>query len=165
MKVAVLGAGFQGVCVALELAKQGIACDLYDQGGVPVTQAGLINEGKIHLGYVYGKDPTLNTARKLMKGALTFHAYLNRWMKCNPGTVKISEQFQYLVHANSILQPQQIEAYFKDLEELYKEVSQETGLSYLGLNNDTFYERQTDLDGYSDKTCFLSDHRAVCRSS
>ncbi len=162
MKVAVLGAGFQGVCVALELAKQGIACDLYDQGGVPITQAGLINEGKIHLGYVYGKDPTLKTARKMLKGALTFHEYLNRWMDFDSATVKFSRPFKYLVHKDSILELEQSDSYFANLEMLYEEMMGNSGLTYLGLNDHFFFEKVTDLDGYSDE--IVASYQTIERS-
>ena len=62
MHVAVLGAGFQGTCVALELAQRGVTVDLYDQNDTCITQAGYRNEGKIHLGFVYTKDSTFATA-------------------------------------------------------------------------------------------------------
>ena len=56
MRVAVLGAGFLGTGVALELARRGVAVHLYDRNDVCITQAGLRNEGKVHLGFTYAKD-------------------------------------------------------------------------------------------------------------
>jgi 2-polyprenyl-6-methoxyphenol hydroxylase-like FAD-dependent oxidoreductase len=61
--IAVLGAGLQGTCIALELARRGFDVDLLDQDLEPLNRASLRNEGKIHLGFVYAKDATLRTAR------------------------------------------------------------------------------------------------------
>ena len=79
MRVAVLGAGLQGACVALELAAAGINVDLYDKNERCVTQASAQNEGKIHLGYVYAYDRTLNTARTMIQGTLVFATLLRRY--------------------------------------------------------------------------------------
>ncbi|PYR72438.1 MAG: FAD-binding oxidoreductase, partial [Acidobacteria bacterium] len=53
MQVAVLGAGLQGSCVAMELASAGISVDLFDKNDRCMSQASAQNEGKIHLGYLY----------------------------------------------------------------------------------------------------------------
>jgi glycine/D-amino acid oxidase-like deaminating enzyme len=60
--VAILGGGFMGVCAALECAHRGISVDLYDRRSELLTEAGRVNEGKIHVGYVYANDPTEKTA-------------------------------------------------------------------------------------------------------
>ena len=72
MRVAVLGAGLQGACTALELARAGVKVDLYERESACLTRASAQNEGKVHLGYVFAKDPTLATARAMARGALTF---------------------------------------------------------------------------------------------
>lgn len=72
MRVAVLGAGLQGACGAMELASRGIEVHLYDKNERCVTQASAQNKGKIHLGYVYANDRSLRTARKMIEGALSF---------------------------------------------------------------------------------------------
>ena len=61
MRVAVLGAGFQGTCIALELDSRGVEVDLYDQDEQPITRSGFVNEGRIHLGFNYSNDPSLRT--------------------------------------------------------------------------------------------------------
>lgn len=47
MGVAVLGACLRGACVAMELARSGIAVDLFDKNERCVSQASAQNEGKI----------------------------------------------------------------------------------------------------------------------
>lgn len=103
MRVAVLGGGLQGACVAMELASAGIAVDIYDKNDQCLTQASAQNEGKIHLGYVYGNDRTLKTARTLIRGALAFTGLLRRWLGSAVDTIPVSAPFYYLVHDASLL--------------------------------------------------------------
>lgn len=103
MRVAVLGAGLQGACVALELAEAGIAVDLYDREDACLTQASAQNEGKVHLGYVFGNDRTLSTARLMIRGAAVFEPTLRRWLGTDLDRVPVSEPFHYAAHRDSLL--------------------------------------------------------------
>ncbi len=78
MRIAILGAGGAGACAALELANRGYAVDLYDENPEPLTRASRNNEGKVHLGLVYAKDPSLATARAMIHGAIHFFDCLGR---------------------------------------------------------------------------------------
>ena len=71
-RVAVLGAGIMGSAVAIELARRGYDATLIDQEPAPMAATSRWNEGKIHLGYLYGGDPTLATARHILPGSLRF---------------------------------------------------------------------------------------------
>src|SRR5207253_2589568 len=62
MHVAVLGGGLQGCSTALALAERGVRVTLFDRNSQLLHGAALANEGKIHLGYMYAGDPSLNTA-------------------------------------------------------------------------------------------------------
>lgn len=108
MRVAVLGGGLQGACVALELASAGISVDIYDKSDRCLTQASAQNEGKIHLGYVYANDRTLATARTMIKGSVAFAALLRRWLGSAVDTLPVSEPFYYLVHDASLLSVAQV---------------------------------------------------------
>ena len=110
MRVAVLGAGFQGTCVALELATRGVAVDLYDRNDACITQAGRWNEGKIHLGFVYANDGSLNTARLMAHGALAFDRAAARWLETSIGSIGVSPPFDYVVHRDSLLDLEQLVA-------------------------------------------------------
>ena len=70
MRVAVLGGGLQGACVALELSRHGVKVDLYEKSDQCLSQASAHNEGKMHLGYVYANDRSLRTARTAPDEAL-----------------------------------------------------------------------------------------------
>src|SRR5690349_3952222 len=103
MRVAVLGAGFQGTCLALELALRGVDVDLYDRNDRCITQAGYINEGKIHLGFVYANDSTFETANLMLRGALAFAPAVYRWTACDIATIGVSTSFDYVVHRTSMI--------------------------------------------------------------
>lgn len=118
MRVAVLGAGLQGACVALELAAAGIKVDLYDKQERCVTQASAQNEGKIHLGYVYANDRTLNTARTMIQGTLVFATLLRRWLGSEIEKIPVSAPFHYVVHAASLLSVAEVEHHFRHAHRL-----------------------------------------------
>jgi hypothetical protein len=71
-RIAVLGAGIMGTSLALFLARRGFPIDLFDSAPTPLAGASRWNEGKIHLGYLYGADPSLATARRVIPGGLRF---------------------------------------------------------------------------------------------
>ena len=105
MRVAVLGAGLQGACIALELARRGARVDLIEQDALAVNRASARNEGKIHLGFVYAKDETLRTARLMVRGALAFRPLLSRWTGGAFDRLVPSAPFSYLVPYDSAWSP------------------------------------------------------------
>lgn len=130
--VAVLGAGFQGVCIALELARRGIDVDLFDRHDACITQAGLRNEGKIHLGFVYSNDPSFATTRLLAAGALAFDRALRRWLECDLETLWLSTPHYYAVHRDSLLTPERVLAHFARVQAHLRDVARGERLTYLG---------------------------------
>lgn len=76
-RVAVLGAGVLGSCVALLQARKGHQVTVFDKEDAAVACASRWHEGRIHLGYVYGGDPTLQTARLMLNGAMRFGPVLS----------------------------------------------------------------------------------------
>ena len=109
-RVAVLGAGIQGCCLALELAARGAVVDLVEAGPVPMDGASRHTEGKIHLGFVYANDPSLRTAELMARGALAFLPLLRRWVGAAVATVPVSRPFTYAVHRRSLRTPDELEA-------------------------------------------------------
>src|SRR5262245_6184379 len=108
MRVAVLGGGLQGACVALELASAGVAVDLYDKNDHCLTRASAQNEGKIHLGYVYANDRTLNAAGTLILGGLSFARLLRRWLGGDVDKIPVSAPFYYVAHDASLLDAEEV---------------------------------------------------------
>src|SRR5438876_6379670 len=95
--VAVLGAGLQGACVALELASRQIKVDLYEKGPTCVTGASANNEGKIHLGFLFARDSSLRSSEAMIRGALSFSPLLRRWLGKTLDGVPVSSPFHYAI--------------------------------------------------------------------
>lgn len=115
-RIAVLGAGLQGTTVALELARRGCRVDLFDRAQQPITCAGLQNEGKLHLGFVYGKDLSLQTTQRLAAGSLRFLPLLRRWIGSDSERVRFSSPFLYAVPQDSQLSPEAVSTHFTHVE-------------------------------------------------
>jgi glycine/D-amino acid oxidase-like deaminating enzyme len=132
MRVAVLGGGLQGACVALELAVHGIQVDLFERDDRCFGRASAHNEGKIHLGYVYAKDPTRQTARLMARGAVCFQTLMRRWIGDAIDRVPVSDPFFYAVHRESLLTIEQVEEHFGDTQRILLEESNGHGIEYFG---------------------------------
>jgi hypothetical protein len=113
MRVAVLGAGLQGACVALELALHGIRVDLFDREPDALLGASGHNEGKLHLGFVYAADNSLRTARLMMRAAACFSSNIRRWVGSSLDSVPVSSPFYYIVHRDSLVSADQIRAHLE----------------------------------------------------
>ena len=100
MSVAILGGGLQGCCAALALAMRGIRVTLYERNSTLLAGAATANEGKIHLGYTYASDRSLNTSRTLLRGALSFAPLIQRYLDVEV-PLAASEPFVYAVHRDS----------------------------------------------------------------
>jgi len=129
-RVAVLGGGLQGCCVALALAADGAEVVLFDRNTALMSRAFVAAEGKIHLGHVYAGDASLATARMMKQGALTFAPLIERW--CG-GQVPyaLSSPFDYLVHEDSQLTLGQFGDYLNAVHHLLTEDVPPNG-SYFG---------------------------------
>lgn len=131
LRIAVLGAGLQGACAALELAREGAQVDLYDQEPLPLRRASLRNEGKVHLGFVYAKDTSLRTARLMVEGALSFRPLLSRFVPAQ--AFALSEPFDYLVPRDTMVPPEALGRHFQAVEALYQaHLRDAPGADYLG---------------------------------
>ena len=134
MRVAVLGGGLQGACVALELARSGIPVDLYERSDRCVSQASAQNEGKIHLGYIYAKDRTLETARLMVRGALSFAPLIRRWIGSDIESVPVSRPFYYAVHRDSLLGADDVEGHLRACNAIAREMSNGNAIDYFGAD-------------------------------
>jgi hypothetical protein len=132
-RITVLGAGLQGVCVALALAQLGYRVNLFERMEDCLTQASLRNEGKIHLGFVYANDSSFQTADLMLRSALHFgpniEAFLGQkvdWSQC------LSNPFVYAIAQDSLLSTQQLMQHYQQLEKRYHSIIQDEQLHYLG---------------------------------
>jgi len=130
MRIAVAGAGIQGASIALELARRGHRVDLYDRQGTAFSRASGSNEGKLHLGLVYGNDPSLRTARMVLRGSLSFAPIVERWIPSFAARVPHSNPFDYLVHRDSLITQEKLAAHFAAVAGLYREEIAAPGARY-----------------------------------
>jgi glycine/D-amino acid oxidase-like deaminating enzyme len=156
MRVAVLGAGLQGACVAMELASRGTNVDLFEKKAQCLTQASARNEGKIHLGFVYANDRTLQTARTMLKGALAFSPLLRRWIGNEIDQIPISEPFYYAVHRDSLLSREEVERHLHATHAIAVEQDSNAVGEYFGADYRVAPERLSESECES-----LFDRRAV----
>lgn len=118
-RVAVLGAGIMGTTTALYLARRGLAVTLIDAAGAPLSGASRWNEGKIHLGYLYAADPSLDTARRLIPGGLAFADRMRELVGVGPAEAGARDDI-YLIHRDSIVGADAANRYFDAVSALVR---------------------------------------------
>ena len=120
-RVAVLGAGIMGCSVAIQLARRGFDVTVFDRETAPMAAASRWNEGKIHLGYIYGADPTLDTARHLLTGGLLFADRLRELIDADLNDHVTADDDIYLVHRDSVVGPEVLRPKFDAISSLVRE--------------------------------------------
>jgi glycine/D-amino acid oxidase-like deaminating enzyme len=120
-RVAVLGAGIMGSAVAINLARRGFDVTIVDREAAPMAATSRWNEGKIHLGYLYGADPTLATARHLLTGGLLFEERLRDLIGGDLEGHTTTDDDVYLVHRGSVVGPDDLRVRFEAISELIRQ--------------------------------------------
>ena len=131
-KISILGAGGAGACAALELSQRGYSVDLYEEGPTPIRKASYVNEGKIHLGFIYAMDHDLHTAKQMILGSLHFISNLKRWIDIKPEDL-ISTPFNYCVHRGSLMSPDELASHYHECIKIFNTYKAEYKKSYLDL--------------------------------
>lgn len=119
-RVAVLGAGIMGSSLALLLARRGTDVVLVDRAAAPLEGSSRWNEGKIHLGYLYGADPTLATVRHLLPGGLRFAPLVSELVGEDVATHATVSDDVYLVHRRSVTDADTLRGRFAAVTELVR---------------------------------------------
>lgn len=127
----VLGAGIQGVCVALALARRGCRVTLVDEAAGCLLRASLRQEGKVHLGLVYANDPTRRTPVLMLDAALDFGSVLDGLVgRPLPWASLRSNPFHYGVLRESLVPFAELEASYERLQASLESIAD--GRPYLG---------------------------------
>ncbi len=121
LRVAVLGAGIMGSSTALFLARRGAAVTLFDAAAQPFSGASRWNEGKIHLGFLYSADRSLATVRQVLPGGLVFKPLVEELIGCPLDGATTPSDDTYLCHRESVITPDQMQAYFGQAARLVRE--------------------------------------------
>jgi glycine/D-amino acid oxidase-like deaminating enzyme len=119
--VAVLGAGIMGASTALLLARRGVRVVVVDAAERPVDRASRWNEGKIHLGYLYAGDASLETARRVLPGGLAFKPLVESLIAEAIDEAVTAHDDTFLVHARSVADVDRTAAYFDAVTRLVAE--------------------------------------------
>lgn len=119
--VAILGAGIMGAATALFLARRGVRVVIFDAEASPMNRASRWNEGKIHLGYLYAGDRSLETARRVLSGGLAFKPLVESLIGGAIDAVVTSHDDTFLVHRNSVADVDSAAAYFDAVTRLVAE--------------------------------------------
>ncbi|WP_448809263.1 FAD-dependent oxidoreductase [Agromyces bauzanensis] len=120
-RIAVLGAGIMGSSVAIELARRGFDVTLIDREVAPMAATSRWNEGKIHLGYLYGADATLATARHILPGSLLFADRARELIGGDLDGHTTTADDVYLVHRESVAPPDALRVRFGAISELIRQ--------------------------------------------
>lgn len=132
MTIAILGAGIQGCCAALELASLGHQIELFDKSSAPMCKASRWNEGKLHLGYVYANDTSYRTAEAMIQGSLAFYQFFCQHLGCEIPEDKMSSSFIYGVHKDSLLSVSAVTMHFHEVDQIIHRQIHRTKSDYLG---------------------------------
>jgi len=138
--------------MALELSTRGLQVDLYERQPRCLAEASLYNEGKIHLGYVYGHDETFHTARLMIAGALSFEPLLRRWLGAALDRVAVSSPFHYVVHRDSLITTDAFEQHARRVSAAVAEHAASHAIKYFKRDPARMVERlgPSALDGWYD---------------
>lgn len=129
----VLGAGFQGICAALALEARGYRVTLVDQMPDCMMRASIVNEGKIHLGFVYANDASFRTSRLMLQAALTFANQVQTLLGHSvEWSCLRSLPYTYAILRESLLPVEQIIQRYGRLQAEYERLRASSGLDYLG---------------------------------
>ena len=142
-KIGILGAGIMGCCLALELAQRGHCVDLYELASTPMTGASLNNEGKLHLGYVYAKDPIKDTHKLMIRGSLAFTRIIKKLTGQSVEALHPSEPFQYFIPNDSQLTMKEIFNHFNEVQLTIDQTINATKDQYLNVSADTHFTRNS----------------------
>jgi glycine/D-amino acid oxidase-like deaminating enzyme len=120
----VLGAGIQGISVALALRSQGYRVTMVDRMPDLMLRTSLRNEGKLHLGFVYANDPSFQTSALLLRAALHFSPLLDEWLEMDVDWARMtSTPFLYLIMQDSMLSKEALYAHYARLQECFEELA------------------------------------------
>lgn len=144
-RIAILGAGGLGACTALELAQRGYHVDLFEKHSKPIRKASFVNEGKIHLGFIYALDKDLHTARQMLLGALHFVSNLKRWIPLEPEKV-ISTPFHYCNHRGSLSSGKELAAHYQKCIGIFEDLQQQYRKKYLDLEHKIYYKKLSEFE-------------------
>jgi hypothetical protein len=131
-KVAVIGGGILGTLCALNVAKLGYSCDIIERRSSLWNGATFVGEGKIHLGYVYGKADR-DTLCSILESAQAFAKDLEFGLSRKLDWSRlVSTPFQYGIPDSSLISHEWFVYHGEQLGQMAQTLSGKSPFSYLG---------------------------------
>ena len=98
-----------------------------------MLRASLINEGKIHLGFVYANDPSRRTADLMLDGALAFGPLVERWLGPMFDWRRVSARpFAYVILHDTLVPASSLLDAYRETDNAYRR-RYDQGARYLGI--------------------------------
>lgn len=133
-RVAVIGGGTLGVLIGLQLSNSGIEVEIHEAKSEILKGASYRGEGKVHLGFVYGKSSE-NTWEPLIQSALLFDKIIEKAIGCPIAWESMrSKPFVYKVEQKSMISNQQFIDHARKITSYIKRTGKKS--SYLGVSID-----------------------------
>ena len=130
----IVGGGIHGVSVALALAARGRRSLILEAAGGLLEGASVSNEGKVHLGFVYGLDQSGKTTRAMVEGALSFAPLVDRWCGGIDWSAGRSGSFGYVVMEEGLAGPGDLENHYDSVLAEIGRAGTSLGSNYLGVD-------------------------------
>lgn len=157
----VLGAGLQGVLIALMLARRGVRVTLVDRRKAMMEGASLNHEGRIHLGLVYAMDRSLKTGLRMVEDALHFAPEIDRFCgRPLDWRALRSTATRYLVHRASHLSVSDLADHYDRIGKAVAQRLEDPRLSYLGQRPDRIF-RPADVPCEADRDTIVGAFETV----
>jgi hypothetical protein len=107
-----------GCWTPLALARHGIPRKIYSLNDQELLDASLHNEGKVHLGFLYARDRSLNTSRLMANGARHFRGIVARLTGFDVSEA-LSTPFLYGLHRESIVSQAEFAGHLNACEKMF----------------------------------------------
>jgi len=121
-RIAILGAGMLGTILAILLGRQGVNVTVFEAAERPLDRAGRWNEGKIHLGYTYAADRSLETAQKLIPGGIAFQRIVEDLIDGSIESHLTTGDDVFLTHTKSAIDAEAMSHHFNAVWALLSQV-------------------------------------------
>lgn len=162
--VAIVGAGITGTAASLMLADAGYRVCLFDKAASPMSGASRVNEGKIHLGFVYVNDPSLRSLDVMVDTAVVFRSILERWIAKAVFDSAVTQPFNYIVPRDTQVPPEDIEYKFGLVVEKIRAAEKRHGTAYLGRERTAIWQAKAQADECYDRGYILAHYETMERS-
>lgn len=155
--VIVAGGGILGCLTSLLLVDAGRSVTLIEQNDELWLETSSVGEGKVHLGLVYAHG-TATTRSGMLSGAVAFAPVVERALgHAIDWSTLVGDPFDYLVMRESLLQPDELAAVYRSLDDEHAALGRPP---YLGMAIDRLAAREPHTDE-TGVPAFATAERAV----